>query len=1205
MAISEQLQQRIDALIGDRPRNPVQNLPYDPSGPPPEFISGPYDPRNKPDAVPMPLPASAGQGVGQMTDEDKQRLLMEIEAEQGALTPEEKIQAIGSFEAMAQQAQAPLAEQAMEIQHMGSGSDTVLAHLEPGDVIIPPALLEDDPEFESYLERKFDQYDIMPESRVMQGIGALDSGVKLNPHTGLPEFGFFKKIAKFAKKIVRPVAKIAQFIPGPWQPVAAMADKALTVYDVAKGDASPLALLSVAGPLRTGPSFGESFDAFKTGGGFKGAWANTGVAGQGGIADLFNKSGTSMFGGDSLMSNVKGVFKSANPDDYILEPNTGEYINKITGEVGLPFGATDPSELLSRSGSGIQRLTGGLQGNLFGAEGMAGGLEPVTNASGQITGYADQAGNVYGADMVKQAGYSIDPNTGNIIQQIAGGAGAATAGGGVAGAGGIGSLLGGGGGLLGGGGIGDAFKLAGTLGLAGALGKLAYEDTKNMKGVPITPMTAMGPTGRFNIEAEIARRMGQEAPNPVEFGLLPQGTIPELSGGKPLDESATILPINAAYGGEVRGVPMQVLRPVAVPSMMPLPPAPINFEIPENYLAAKDAMRENIETPVGLSPDGAPLLPAPPPSSPLAADGTPYVSPLLLEQLQATTDPFGGADEGLNPLPTQPAPPTGGFDILPVGHGEKQQEREQRWATNPPQPGDPEYVMYNWWLDRQNRDVRACPSPEEHIQLANNDWILAGELKVGDEVITSKEPQKVTFAKTIEDSPRREVLFTEGDSIVTSPSHPYFVKDKGFVDVEDLKEGDEVGDLVVSEVKPFSDGPVIHISVDKAQTYMLRGGTEENPVPALSHNKTMKPPRPAPPTTPQDPYMGQGGPSPEQLEKLRIDQEAWSKNPMRFSSEPYWLNQFWYKPQGWQFDKTLWERPTRPDTPTVGPSGKPFPIPPRRPMDADRPINPNIPPRIGRPLPSVPLGPSDRPMSVGGMRKIAGGRSDLMRLPEPVGTPSPYLRPQGGRSGKPTEYGWTPPPVDPEEERIRQMMEEKRNRTPLPQGIVTPATAEERLLMAPTLMPSVPERPIGGLSSITEKIRRRPRSRIRGMNMGGMAQMARRSVPPVLGSGYGPYISMPNARGFANGGAVAMQDFQPMNGHINGIGTETSDEIPAMLSDGEFVMTGRGVRGAGSYVMEKNQGGIINLVPSLGEDRERGTQLMYGLMDEFGSRANA
>ena len=177
--------------------------------------------------------------------------------------------------------------------------------------------------------------------------------------------------------------------------------------------------------------------------------------------------------------------------------------------------------------------------------------------------------------------------------------------------------------------------------------------------------------------------------------------------------------------------------------------------------------------------------------------------------------------------------------------------------------------------------ITSCPSPKEHIQLANNDWILAGELKVGDEVITSKDPQKVTFAKTIEDSPRREVLFTEGDSIVTSPSHPYFVNSKGFVDVEDLKEGDEIGDLIVSEVKPFSDGPVIHISVDKAQTYMLRGGTEENPVPALSHNKM--PMQEPPPPRPGDPGY----------EEWRVTNDArlgrmWTDNPPSPDNQGSW-----------------------------------------------------------------------------------------------------------------------------------------------------------------------------------------------------------------------------------------------------------------------------------------------------------------------------
>jgi len=88
---------------------------------------------------------------------------------------------------------------------------------------------------------------------------------------------------------------------------------------------------------------------------------------------------------------------------------------------------------------------------------------------------------------------------------------------------------------------------------------------------------------------------------------------------------------------------------------------------------------------------------------------------------------------------------------------------------------------------------------------------------------------------------------------------------------------------------------------------------------------------------------------------------------------------------------------------------------------------------------------------------------------------------------------------------------------------------------------------------------------------------------------------------YAEGGGVAMEDFQRMNGEIDGPGTETSDDIPAMLSDGEFVMTGRAVRGAGAFDMQ-NDGGIITLTPSGTEDRERGTNLMYDMMSLFESQ---
>lgn len=54
-----------------------------------------------------------------------------------------------------------------------------------------------------------------------------------------------------------------------------------------------------------------------------------------------------------------------------------------------------------------------------------------------------------------------------------------------------------------------------------------------------------------------------------------------------------------------------------------------------------------------------------------------------------------------------------------------------------------------------------------------------------------------------------------------------------------------------------------------------------------------------------------------------------------------------------------------------------------------------------------------------------------------------------------------------------------------------------------------------------------------------------------------------------------------VGGAIDGPGTGTSDSIPARLSDGEFVMTAKAVRGAG------------------GGDRAKGAKKMYGIMHKF------
>jgi hypothetical protein len=76
---------------------------------------------------------------------------------------------------------------------------------------------------------------------------------------------------------------------------------------------------------------------------------------------------------------------------------------------------------------------------------------------------------------------------------------------------------------------------------------------------------------------------------------------------------------------------------------------------------------------------------------------------------------------------------------------------------------------------------------------------------------------------------------------------------------------------------------------------------------------------------------------------------------------------------------------------------------------------------------------------------------------------------------------------------------------------------------------------------------------------------------------YEQYLNQPQ---YAAAGGE-MKDFPRRNGYIAGRGTETSDSIPAMLSDGEFVMNARAVRGAGNG------------------SREKGVRKMYDIMRAF------
>ena len=793
MAISEELQRRIDALVGDRPR-PAQPLPYDPSGPAPDMVSGPYDPSNPPEVRQLPLPAP------QLTDEERSGLMREIQRAQdftnsvvqptrgaisdrdmdifmraaprnmgsarnqmltpeimqqeglpqtGPLTPEimegasyqDFISQLGispeeerrleiEMENSRIRENAPMGLEAQGIQELGTGQDNFLIHTEFGDTIVPPQMIEDDPELEAMLERKFMEYNLDPEGQVV------GSGIaSLNPQTGLPEYGFFKKLIKGIGKVVKKVAPVAAFIPG-----------------------VGTALGGVLGGVGSGITGAISKVAPRLGGalGSIGSSVMSGIGGLGipGVSSIAGGTAGGFSGIRDALTSRSGLFG-------------GGPFERIMG--------ADPSSTAVRSLEAARE-----------AAVAAGDMQQVAAIDAQLATYKS------GKDI-----YSIigTDEQGNPIYEERGPLGGT-----------LGPKLrdrfvgsGLGGGRFGGGsdgGIG-ALGMAGLAGLAGTLGKMAYDETKKDQGVPITPMTAMGPTGRFNIEAEIARRMGLPPPNPVEFGLLPAGTFPELSGGMPLSREEVVVP----------------QQPINKPTM----PAPVRDVGITNRMDAVDSL-------------GVPI--------------------------------WGGRD-----IPAQPI----------------------------------------------TKDILRDPAPTRELM---------------------PMPQQ--------------------QPVMPAP-------------------------------KPVI--PVKRTFIEEAQP----------------------------------------------LEEVAMPQ---------------------------------------------------------------------------------PLAPISVPL----MR-------DLMSMPIPS--------------------------VNINEN--------------IPQAL--PMTAPK------------PIRPVG-LPSITQ--RKPVKRRVRGVG--------RRAYG-------GPVMA------YAGGGDVNMQEFQRMNGSINGIGTETSDEIPAMLSDGEFVMTGKGVRGAGAYEMQKQNGGIISLVPNSDEDRGRGTQLMYDLMDEFSSKA--
>ena len=103
---------------------------------------------------------------------------------------------------------------------------------------------------------------------------------------------------------------------------------------------------------------------------------------------------------------------------------------------------------------------------------------------------------------------------------------------------------------------------------------------------------------------------------------------------------------------------------------------------------------------------------------------------------------------------------------------------------------------------------------------------------------------------------------------------------------------------------------------------------------------------------------------------------------------------------------------------------------------------------------------------------------------------------------------------------------------------------------------------------------------------GGATFGSREGMPPTGSDGFSEFLPpmpmpLPGPRAYLKKGGIASLDrrnYPRRTGEISGPGTGTSDDVPAMLSDGEFVFTAKAVRAMGNG------------------SRRKGAKRMYALM---------
>ena len=198
----------------------------------------------------------------------------------------------------------------------GRHGDNVIGHLTAGEMVLPRPIA-DDPILKRQLFNAFQRHEINP---YQYTVGHYENSI--NPLTGVPEFGFFKKLGKFLKKAAPTIGKVVGFALG--GPAGAAIGSGLgtavqggDIGDIAKsaafgyiggkmavGAGVQPGIGTIGQKLGTLNPFGEDFL-------LKGSNLVGPQAGEGGIGGFFQDigaSGASAIGGEDYTYKGSGTY---------------------------------------------------------------------------------------------------------------------------------------------------------------------------------------------------------------------------------------------------------------------------------------------------------------------------------------------------------------------------------------------------------------------------------------------------------------------------------------------------------------------------------------------------------------------------------------------------------------------------------------------------------------------------------------------------------------------------------------------------------------------------------------------------------------------------------------------------------------------------------------------------------------------------------